>query len=287
LLGTLQFPSNQSTTGFTGFLLTGASAATLNILAGDLNTGAKFRIVVTPEDSTVAATYRGDSIFNGVYEAPQLSFNYSPAGAATQPSIVGTQVGDGSAQRSSVKSFSITFNAPVNFTSSSFSLFQASVNTVNGISSVTDYTNDVSSGVTFSSTDNITWTFTGVSGGLLDRNGAGGTGFLADGVYRLVLHGAAVTDQATGTAALASGDQIASFANSESTNAGSAQAFHVLYGDINGDGTVTNGDLNKFRQSFTPLGGTYNAAFDFNNDGFINNSDLNTFRKRFLLGFTY
>ncbi len=155
-----------------------------------------------------------------------------------------SQVGDGSVQRSSIHSFSVTFNQAVNFSSSSFTLFQATLN-ANG--TVAGYTNNVSAGVTLSTTDNTTWTFTATSAGSLDRNGHG---FFIDGVYELVLHGAAITDMATGMAALGTGDQNVSFANSEPGSTGTAPAFHVLFGDINGDGRNNNADLNPFKQAF-------------------------------------
>ncbi len=177
--------------------------------------------------------YNGTS---GNWRFDKIAFN----GTVIPPSIVSTQVGNGSTQRSSINSFSVTFNTPVNFTSSSFTLYQATLNTVSGVSTVASFTNDVSAGVTASSTDNLTWTFTGVAGGILDRNGASGLGFLTDGIYELVLHGPAVTDKVSGTTSLASGNQTMSFPNSESINngTGTALAFHVFYGDINGDGSV-------------------------------------------------
>jgi hypothetical protein len=209
-----------------------------------------------------------------------------PLGTAVAPSIVSTQVGDGSVQRSTVKSFSVTFSTPVNFSSSSFTLYLA---TLNPDGTVAGYTNDVSAGVVAASTNGLTWTLTSVAGGLLDRNGLTGVGDLIDGVYRLVLHGPSVVDAATGIASLGTGDQIASFANNESNNAGTgkAQAFHVLYGDLAGTASVTNGDLNKLKQAFAPLGGIYNAALDFDNNGAVNNGDLNAFKKRFLESFSY
>jgi hypothetical protein len=205
-----------------------------------------------------------------------FTFGFNVLPLAVQSSAVG----DGSVQRSSIHSFSVTFNQPVNFSSSSFTVFQATLN--NGVA--TGYTNDVGSGIVATSSDNTTWTFTCSTGGSLDRNNHG---FFVDGVYKLVLHGLAVTDKSTGLATLGSGDQAVSFANNISGGTGSALAFHVLYGDVNGDANVTNGDLNGFRQAFTPLGNPYNAAFDFDDDGFITNSDLNKFRQRFLTSFSY
>ncbi len=278
LLGTIQYSASQVAGGYTPFNLTNLDATGLAALKSDLNGNNPFTIIVTPGNATVAASWQGSNSAVGL-QSPILRFNYS---IGVAPAVVSTQVGNGSIQRSSVKSFSITFSTAVNFNSSSFTLFQA---TLNPDGTVAGYTNNVSAGVIATSTDNITWTFTGVTGGILDRNGANGLGFLEDGVYQLVLHGVAVTDLATGTAALGSGDQVVSFANNQTAHSGTgtAQAFHVLYGDLNGDGAVNNNDLNKFKQAFAPSGGTFNAALDFINNGSnITNSDLNQFKSRFL-----
>ena len=43
--------------------------------------------------------------------------------------------------------------------------------------------------------------------------------------------------------------------------AGRTDSFYRLFGDINGDGTVSNADLNVFKQSFGPFGGAYQSGF--------------------------
>jgi hypothetical protein len=85
LLGTINYNSNQPTDVFTSFPLTNADAATLALLANDLNSGAKFRIVVTPGDSAVAASWEGQASFNGLFESPILSFNYTTGTTAALP----------------------------------------------------------------------------------------------------------------------------------------------------------------------------------------------------------
>lgn len=53
--------------------------------------------------------------------------------------------------------------------------------------------------------------------------------------------------------------------------------FHRLFGDANGDRSVSNSDFNLFRISF----GGSDSIFDFDGDGFVGNSDFNQFKDRF------
>jgi methionine-rich copper-binding protein CopC len=82
LLGSFTFDSAQVTTTFTDVTLTTLDPAGVNLLKTALNSGAKFRIVMTPEDATVAATYAGTSFgtvdgVSNAYQAPRLSINYT------------------------------------------------------------------------------------------------------------------------------------------------------------------------------------------------------------------
>ena len=81
LLGTISYSSAQPTGVFTSFPLTNTDAGTLAVLKADLNSGTKFRVVVTPGDSAVAASWEGQFTSMGVLESPILSFNYTPATA--------------------------------------------------------------------------------------------------------------------------------------------------------------------------------------------------------------
>ena len=70
-----------------------------------------------------------------------------------------------------------------------------------------------------------------------------------------------------------------------SLSAGRTDSFFRLYGDINGDGRISNADLNPFKQAFAPAGGIYNPAFDFFDGSLINNSDLNKLKQDFLVNY--
>jgi hypothetical protein len=93
LLGSFTFDANQPGGTFTDVALANADPATLDLLKNDLNTGVKFRLVFTPEDATVAATYTGTSfgIVDGAgstYQAPRVTFNYTKADATGLPAWV-------------------------------------------------------------------------------------------------------------------------------------------------------------------------------------------------------
>jgi Beta-propeller repeat/Dockerin type I domain len=103
-------------------------------------------------------------------------------------------------------------------------------------------------------------------------NGVTG-GSIANGAYTIT-----VTDPGAITAQ--SDDQALSLAGSGIGAA--SQSFYRLFGDINGDETVSAGDIPSFVQALT----TYNAAFDYNQDGFVNAADNTQFKNDLRLGFS-
>ncbi len=67
-------------------------------------------------------------------------------------------------------------------------------------------------------------------------------------------------------------------------------AFHGLFGDANGVGTVNPADYLGFRNAFGKTKGVdagYIDFFDFNGDGTINPLDYFQFRQRFRKAFAY
>jgi hypothetical protein len=216
------------------------------------------------------------------------NFNFAIAGtiatAAVAPTLVSTQVGDGSAQRSTVSSITVVFNEAVNFSADSFTLDE----TQNEKSGFT-WTN-VTSGVTFSnpSGDGMTWVISVIKGGSLDRTGTGKKGFIADGIYQLTLNGAAITDAATSTAQFNGGNtHVATFKNGAGTV---KNAFSVLYGDIAGTGAQIGAiDYGKFKTTYGKVVGNaaYNAALDYNGDGVINAIDYGKFKVNYGKSYTF
>jgi hypothetical protein len=188
--------------------------------------------------------------------------------------VSSSQVGDGSSQRSTVQSFSVTFNQPVSLGVGAFTL-QQSQDDVNWT--------DVSDGVSVSnpSGDLMTWVFTCVAGGALDRTAAfpSPMGYLQNGIYQLTLHGAGIT--AAGVPFNRGADMIVNFASNDGGAVnGTAPAFHVLFGDVNGDGVVNGFDALMFKKA---LDGQliYNAAYDYQGDGVVNGFDAGHFKRGF------
>ena len=239
-----------------------------------------------------------ERIFFNPYNANEVwvtSFGYGLTVGnvtAVAPTLATSQVGGGGDQRSTITSLQVGFNAPVNLSSASFTVQYESVadniafqnqtaasQTFTSLSNATD--------ISFSTTDGgTTWVLRPMLNGVVDRtlgNGnSAGQAILADGIYRLVVHGSAVTDAATSTAAYNGGlDQTVSF----NDGIGAPHSdFGVLFGDLAGTGIVNNSDVTQLRNTFVGGTGTYNAAFDYRGiESQLSNSDVTQFKKRFLV----
>ena len=235
----------------------------------------------------ITATQVSDLAGNSVTAATLGTFSVN-----VSLGLVSSRVGDGSAQRSTLRSASVQFSQAVNFSAASFTLYYETVadNVAFSSGAVTSQTFTAlsnSTDISFSSPDGgVTWVLTPRLGGAVDRTGgvgdAGGNAIFADGVYRLVLHGAAITDAASNSQLFNLGkDQTVNF----NDGVGKLETdFTALFGDVNGDGLVNNADLVALKKAFAPAGGTYNPAFDFaGNQTVINNFDLSRFKSRFLV----
>jgi hypothetical protein len=164
--------------------------------------------------------------------------------------VAGVQVDAGEAQRSAVRSLTVTFTGVASLGPGAFELARLGVG---GGAVGLSVTSQVVGGRTVA-----TLTFTS------HTDPVGGS--LADGDYRLAVRAAAVTD--------ASGRPLSS---------DHALAFHRLYGDATGDRRVDNADFFLFRSSFGRAAGDplYLAYLDFNGDGRVDNLDFFQLRTRF------
>jgi hypothetical protein len=285
LLGTATV-SPGSTDGATITIpLVNFTTATENTLIADIESGQKFRIVAAPANSTVYTSWNGNI---NTTLAPMIQINVSEPGAAgVAPTIASTQVGDGAVQRSSIQSVSVTFNEPVNLATGSFTMYQEVLNSngsINTSATATNVTADISATL---SNNNETVTFAVNPNSGIDRNGFG---FFTNGIYQLMLNGSAITDQATNSANFDNGGSMpVSFANSVAADNGTSSYFGVLFGDVNGDGTVNNSDARVFNNGYLTSTGqsNYNISMDFNDDGTINNSDTRKENADYLVTYTY
>jgi hypothetical protein len=181
--------------------------------------------------------------------------------AFVTPVLTSVTVGDGSAQRSMVKSLSLSFDRPVALAASAakLELLNTGGSGANDGSAATDATAALLAPIT---TDNgNTWVFPLSPGSAFVQNGS-----LADGIYRLRVDPTKVTTNGVAMSA-----------------APAPFLFHRLFGDVTGDAAVNPLDYVRFRSAFGKSTGdaTYDAAFDFNNDGTVNPLDYNQFRQRF------
>jgi hypothetical protein len=113
--------------------LTNADPATLATLANDLNNGDKFRIVITPGDSTVAASFEGffTDTTSGLFEDPILGINYSaPSIGVAPPVVTATNPGNTFARGGSP----VAIDAGVTVTSSDADITGATVTISNFVS---------------------------------------------------------------------------------------------------------------------------------------------------------
>jgi len=207
--------------------------------------------------------------FRGTTSAPNDNLSYSainntnlpvagaaltpggPNTAATAPltALTDAKIDVGAAQRSMVRSVTLTFANPIQFFSG----------TAIGL---TDQLNNPVAGVTASvaglGTNTLTVTFSGpaVIGGSLP-----------DGLYRLTVNGQLVYSEG----------RTVDAKNDGTPGSTATIDFHRLFGDADGDRDVDATDFGAFRSAF----GGSNFVFDFDGDGDVDATDFGQFRGQF------
>jgi hypothetical protein len=173
------------------------------------------------------------------------------------PVVTAMTINDGSAQRSMVRSFTLSFDRAVTLGSGALSLVRRSDGQAVAL------TASPASGVAATS-------FTVSVGAGSDVVG----GSVADGVYDLTLTATAVQSAGDGQH-LGGGDRT--------------YAFHRLFGDQDGDGDVDGVDSLRFRQSEGSLAGdpSFRAWFDFDGDDDVDGVDSLRFKQRQGIVYTY
>lgn len=164
---------------------------------------------------------------------------------ATPPTVTSVSIGDGSAQRSMVRSVTVVFDRVVNLLPGAFELALAG-----GIAPNVGVWTSTANGRT---TATLTFGGTGVM-----------AGSLADGVYTLRLVASKVVDAANASNFMAA-DRV--------------ETFHRLFGDVDGDRDVDSTDYVAFRLAFlaTPVF----TSFDVDGNGAVDSLDFRQFSLRF------
>lgn len=186
----------------------------------------------------------------------------APAGTATaltvdnlrlttaNPTGISVSIADGQTQRSRVDSLTVTFQGLVPAPSTgAFSIVGPGGSVDLNFDSTPSTSTQTILRVTFSGSNTE-------------------FGSLKDGNYTFTINGTQLVD-ALGQ--LVDGDNNGTPGGAFSLN------FYRLFGDSNGDRSVTSTDFAAFRGVF----GTGSSFFDFNNDGQTNSDDFAEFRKRF------
>jgi hypothetical protein len=175
-----------------------------------------------------------------------------PLAPARVESVV---VNDGAAQRSMIKSVTVTFDAVVTLDSGAFELSRADDTLVDLSIATSTVDGRTQAVLTFAGADVI-------------------DGSLAEGSYTLTIHGDLIHDT-YGRSLDADADGVAGGDRTD--------AFFRLYGDSDGDGDVDGLDRDLFRSAFHTSAGdaAYLWYFDFNGDGVVDGHDNGPFNRRF------
>ncbi len=221
------------------------------------------RIRANTTASSASAWFYGDHLGTDdalVYDTAK-SIGLPIAGAAANPgqvnvagttplvSLTSVTIGDGSAQRSMVKSLTLNFSGI------------ADRLLTDGIEFTTDKGAPVAGvNLNIAGINSNTWTITFTGSPIIG-------GSLPDGRYELTIHGLNI---------IADGRTV------DAKNVGTAGTsrqvdFHRFFGDFDGDATIAASDFIQFRLA---LGGS-SPTFDFEGDGAVAASDFIQFRLRF------
>ncbi len=181
--------------------------------------------------------------------------------SATPATVAGVTFGDGTSQRSMVKSIRVDFSTVVTADPGAFVLERR----VNGAFEAIPASELAISFTDIGSAQQSQFLLT-FSGSTV----IGGS--LADGNYRLTV----LADSVQANGLDLDGDNDGEAGGNFVRGNDSTDQFFRLFGDFNGLGGVNALDINVFRSSI----GTNNPVFDFNSIGGVNAIDINAFRQR-------
>jgi hypothetical protein len=201
---------------------------------------------------------------DGLWGTRYASFVFNPG-----PTVVSTTIDDGNRQRSLVRSLTFKFSSAVTLSAGAITIAQLNTGNsgLNDGSAPTDAS--IALGTLTTSDGGVTWVVPIVLTSAFSARGS-----LIDGIYTATVHAPLVSDALSRH--LAGGNET--------------KTFHRLYGDINGDKKVSNGDFATFSNAFGSTFGSANYVpyFDFLNSGAkISNGDFAQFSNRFGRSFVY
>jgi hypothetical protein len=234
-------------------------------------------------DPTTTLTTDQRGVPRVIGPAPDIgAYEYQPI------TVANVQINDGSAQRSEVRSISVTFSGPVSFANgNAAAAFQ--LQHVQDATNVNNLNAAVSTNGSGQTVVTLTFTTTGNAATEVDPVSAsnGVAASLADGRYSLTVYGSAVTDAVLGWAldGNADGSPGGNYVTPADTLGGGAGQLHLyrIFGDTNGDGIVDQQDLGQLRSTLNTSAGNplYLSILDADNSGVVDQIDLGQFRSRF------
>ncbi len=210
----------------------------------------------------LGAAVSADPNYSGLDLADVSVTNIDNDSSTATPATVSNVVfGDGTAQRSMVKSIRVDFSQVVTADPGAFVLQRRVGGAWVSIPSSELSITAVDVGTATQSQFLLTFSGSTVIGGSL-----------ADGNYRLTIQSNLVRSNGLDL----DGDNNGTAGGEYVRGEAAIDNFFRLYGDVTGNGSVNAHDINGFRAAI----GTSNSIFDFNSIGGVNAIDINAFRSR-------
>jgi len=225
-------------------------------------------MVVTPANGQFGTSTITVSVSDGLLST-STTFTIEVLPAAVAPRVSAVVFGDGTVQRSTVRSITVDFNTIVNISAGAFTLDRRAFPTGNTFQPTTFTIGAAPSTFNSGTQTRVVLTFSGT-----------GVDFesLSDGNYRLIINSSSVTANSLSLDGNGDGTAGDNFVR----GASSTDNFFRLFGDSDGNGTVNGQETSRYRAALGSVSGqpNYNPLFDFQNNGAITGSDTSAYRSR-------